>query len=51
MYKNADQITKNQMWIRFSGFREAFEEFDGSTGKNWQLPGVVFRADCYIKEK
>jgi hypothetical protein len=51
IYKNADQITKNQMWMRFPAFREAFDEFDGSPGNKWQVSGVVFRADCYIKEK
>jgi len=51
VYKNTDQITRNQMWIRFPAFRKAFDEIDDSTGNKWRASGVVPRADWCKKEK
>ena len=51
IYKYADQITRNQMWMRFPAFREAFDEVDGNTDNKWRVSGVVPRADWYKKEK
>ncbi|MGD9246057.1 MAG: hypothetical protein PVH36_14080 [Desulfobacterales bacterium] len=53
MYKHTDQITRNQIWIRFPAFRKAFDEIDDSTGNNIkrQVSGVVTRAVWCKKEK
>jgi hypothetical protein len=49
-YKNTDRITRNQMWIRFSVFRKAFNEIDDSEENNLHGPGVISRTEWYKKE-
>ena len=51
MYEDTDQITRDQMWMRFPAFRKAFDEIDNRTGNSWQAPKVVPRADWHKKEK
>lgn len=44
-YKNTDQITRTQMWMRFSAFRKAFDEIDDSNGNKWQVAEIIPRTD------
>lgn len=50
MYKNTDQITKNQMWIRFPTFRKAFDEMDDSGGNDLRVFEIIPRTDLYKKK-
>ena len=50
-YKNTDQITRDQMWIRYPDFRKAFDEITGKTGNKSHLPSNGSLTDYYTKEK
>lgn len=50
VYKSADRITRNQMWIRFPALRKAFEEMDDSAGFDLQIFEIIPRTDWYKKK-
>jgi hypothetical protein len=50
LYKNADRIKRNQMWIRFPACRKAFDEIDVATCNKWQLSRVVGSTNWYKKK-
>ncbi len=50
VYKNTDQITRNQMWVRFPAFRKAFKEMDDSDSIDWQVSEIIPLTEWYKKE-
>ena len=50
-YKKADNIARNQMWIRYDDFRKIFAEIDHRSDTKWRGPGIVPWAVWARKEK
>jgi len=50
-YKKADNITRDQMWIRHDDLRKLFGEIDCCSDTQWRGPKIVPWAAWARKEK